>query len=151
MLLVKPKDRLEAAFPPRSARRSALQILSLLSIIRGMPKKSENLWTVAYFLSRFGTPNLPDEALPPARLGVNSWGEAYMLFFDTLRDGRDAKVFYILSRDLATGLMAGIPKAGALEIVVKTVTRKTPLPWGKSYSNAGGICRIGIAKMIFGR
>lgn len=60
-----------------------------MSILRG-----EDLWTVAYFLSRCGHRPDPDRPPgPPSQLGVTVWREAYELFFDSLAAGRTETAF----------------------------------------------------------
>jgi len=56
--------------------------------------RSEQLWTVAYFLSRCGrraqTETSPE---PPSQLHVETWAEAYDLFYEALAAGRTATAF----------------------------------------------------------
>lgn len=56
--------------------------------------RSEELWTVAFFLSRCGLRTHPDRPhAPPSQLQVGHWHDAYDYFFEALAGGRTAKAF----------------------------------------------------------
>ncbi len=56
--------------------------------------RSEEFWTVAYFLSRCGHRTDPARpAEPPVQLRVGTWYEAYESFFGTLGVGRTISAF----------------------------------------------------------
>jgi hypothetical protein len=56
--------------------------------------RSKELWTVAYFLSRCGHRTHPERPSdPPSQLCVETWHEAYDVFFDALAAGRTAITF----------------------------------------------------------
>lgn len=56
--------------------------------------RSEQLWTVAYFLSRCGHRTGSEKSPgPPAQLGAGAWSAAYDLFFDALAAGRSKGSF----------------------------------------------------------
>ena len=64
--------------------------------------RSDTFILVALFLSRHGKKVEGRTPLPPARLGTDSWREAYAAFFHTLADGRSLRSFrgsLKLSRD----------------------------------------------------
>jgi len=57
-------------------------------------KRSTDMQVVAYALSRCGASPAPGKpSLPPSWLGVESWKQAYALFFDQLGDGRELIAF----------------------------------------------------------
>ncbi len=62
--------------------------------ITSMIPRSEELWTVAYFLSRSGyRPNPEQPPKPPSQLGVGTWHESYDRFFSALGAGRTVAAF----------------------------------------------------------
>src|SRR5690348_7763726 len=56
-------------------------------------RRSNEMWLVAYFLSRCGQRSGRRMPGPPPQLHVNSWEEAYSLFFPRLHGGRSIWVF----------------------------------------------------------
>ena len=52
-------------------------------------KRSKSFLEVAFYLSKFGTISEADKyPLPPARLNVNRWNQAYRIFYENLNGGR---------------------------------------------------------------
>ena len=57
-------------------------------------KRSDAFILAALFLSRYGRKVAGGTPLPPARLGTDSWREAYAGFFHTLAEGRSLRSFH---------------------------------------------------------
>lgn len=57
-------------------------------------RRSKEMITVAYFLSRYGEPVASGPARPPRELATPSWGHAYAIFYRALNAGRTVSAFH---------------------------------------------------------
>ena len=55
--------------------------------------RSLDMYLVGYFLSRCGEPRESKPSLPPNRLRVKTWKDAYAMFHSKLGDGRSPETF----------------------------------------------------------
>jgi 5-methylcytosine-specific restriction enzyme A len=53
-----------------------------------MMRRTNEMWIVGYFLSRFGTRIDGKAPSPPSKLQVKEWNRAYAIFYRSLGDGR---------------------------------------------------------------
>lgn len=91
--------------------------------------RSEEIWTVAYYLSRCSVnASSKSSTQPPQSLEVESWNEAYELFFSTLSDGRSLVAFKNTLKN-ARDLYDGHTKSGRTGWRQDSLDRK-PQPLG---------------------
>lgn len=55
--------------------------------------RSEEVWMVAFFLSRYGSKTGGKKVDPPKELKTNNWNNAYRMFYDSLNQGRTMSSF----------------------------------------------------------
>ena len=82
----------------------------------GLISRSREMWTVALYMSRFSNgANSDSSPLPPARLSVDTWNEAYAVFYRSIAEGRSVASFgrsLKNARDLFDGHITGSGRTG---------------------------------------
>jgi hypothetical protein len=105
--------------------------------------RSREMWTVALYMSRFSNRVEQNSSpLPPSRLAVDTWNEAYAVFYSSIAEGRSVVSFGSSlknARDLFDGHIAGSGRTGwRQENEVRTPQPLTSLAqevfelWGES-------------------